>query len=328
MSSCWQGFSVIIISAYETLDISKLGMYVMKLFSHFIENMKYEPAKPVNWWEFIPILLLLTATLNTLSRPTPEHLSAPSPAISQQINQQVAEIANLVTVRIFSGSVSGSGVIIQHQGQTYTVLTNDHVVADNQEHNYKVLTADGETHIAKLLSVPQFGKLDLALVQFTASQSYRVAEIRNSNNLSVGNAVFAAGFPNWHWINSNSIENTREWGLKAFKLTTGKVGMLPSQSLENGYQLGYSNDIAEGMSGGPVLDISGKLVGVNGRSKYPLGGIEVFRFADGSLPSVAVFQRIEALSWAIPIGTFQQVSHQDDQSDFFLGFSLLNLGFF
>ena len=274
------------------------------------------------------MLLLLTATLNTLSRPTPEHLSTKSPAISEKVNQQVAEIANLVTVRIFSGSVSGSGVIIQHQGQTYTVLTNDHVVADNQEHNYTVLTADGETHIAKLLSVPQFGTLDLALVQFTSSQSYRVAEIGNSDRLSVGNAVFAAGFPNWHWINSNSIENTRKWGLKAFRLTSGKVGMLPDKSLDNGYQLGYSNDIAEGMSGGPVLDGDGRLVGVNGRSKYPLAGIEVFRFTDGSLPSVAVFQRMEALSWAIPIGTFQQVSHQDDKSDFFLGFSMLNLGFF
>lgn len=86
--------------------------------------------------------------------------------------------------------------------------------------------------------------------------------------------------------------------------------MLPAQSLESGYQLGYTNDIAEGMSGGPVLDISGKLVGINGKSKYPLGGIDVFKLADGSVPSQAVFRQMEALSWAIPIDTFQQlVSH-------------------
>lgn len=285
-------------------------MYVMKLFSHFIEYMKYEPAKLVNWWEFIPILLLLTATLNSFSRPTPEHFSATHPAISQQVNQQVSEIAHLVTVRILSDSVSGSGVIIQHQNQTYTVLTNNHVVADNNAKTYQVLTADGRTHIAKWLRSSQFGKVDLALVQFTTSQSYRVAEIGNSNKLSVGDAVYAAGFPNWHWINSESIEKTRNWGLKAFKLTSGKVGMLPAQSLESGYQLGYTNDIAEGMSGGPVLDISGKLVGINGKSKYPLGGIDVFKLADGSVPSQVMFRQMEALSWAIPIGTFQElVSH-------------------
>ncbi|MEZ2318293.1 MAG: serine protease [Microcoleus sp.] len=278
--------------------------------------MKYEPAKPVNWWEFIPMLLLLTATLNTLYRPTPEHFLASSPAISEQVNQQVSEIANLVTVRILSDSVSGSGVIIQHQNQTYTVLTNNHVVADNKDKTYQVLTADGRTHIAKWLRSTQFGKVDLALVQFTTSETYRVAEIGNSNKLSVGDGVYAAGFPNWHWINSESIEKTRNWGLKAFKLTTGKVGMLPDKSLESGYQLGYTNDIAEGMSGGPVLDSSGKLVGINGKSKYPLGGIDVFKLADGSLPSQAVFRQMEALSWAIPIDTFQQlVSHLKEKSE-------------
>ncbi|MEG4117476.1 hypothetical protein QUA43_08385 [Microcoleus sp. N9_B4] len=58
------------------------------------------------------------------------------------------------------------------------------------------------------------------------------------------------------------------------------------------------------------MDISGKLVGINGKSKYPLGGIDVFKLADGSVPSQAVFLPMEALSWAILIDTFQQlVSH-------------------
>ena len=294
----------------------------MSLFSHFTGKIKdtayskfmkcRETAMPCPYglWQILAISLLLTGILNGLARETPEHFSATHPIISEPVNQQVSEIANLVTVRILSDSVSGSGVIIQRQGKTYTVLTNNHVVADNKDKTYQVLTADGRIHIAKWLRSSMFGKVDLALVQFTTSQSYRVAEIANSNQLSVGDAVYAAGFPNWHWINSESIEKTRNWGLKAFKLTSGKVGMLPAQSLESGYQLGYTNDIAEGMSGGPVLDISGKLVGINGKSKYPLGGIDVFKLADGSVPSQAVFRQMEALSWAIPIGTFQQlVSH-------------------
>lgn len=140
--------------------------------------------------------MLLTGILNGLARETPEQFSAASPVISESVNQEVSEIANLVTVRILSESVSGSGVIIQRQGQTYTVLTNNHVVADNQDKTYQVLTADGRTHIAKWLRSSQFGKVDLALVQFTTSQTYRVAEIGNSNKLSVGDGVYAAGFPN------------------------------------------------------------------------------------------------------------------------------------
>ena len=40
------------------------------------------------------------------------------------------------------------------------------------------------------------------------------------------------------------------------------------------------------------------------------GGIDVFKLADGSVPSQAVFRQMEALSLAIPIDTFKQlVSH-------------------
>lgn len=213
----------------------------MSLLSHFTGTIKDKPVKSVNQWQIIAISLLLTGILNGLARETPEHFSAASPVISEPVNEEVSEIANLVTVRILSNSVSGTGVILQRQNQTYTVLTNNHVVADNKNKTYQVLTADGRTHIAKWLRSSQFGKVDLALVQFSTSQTYRVAEIGNSNQLSVGDGVYAAGFPNWHWINSESIEKTRNWGLKAFKLTSGKVGMLPAQSLESGYQLGYTN---------------------------------------------------------------------------------------
>ncbi|MEG5005304.1 hypothetical protein [Microcoleus sp. B5-D4] len=51
-------------------------------------------------------------------------------------------------------------------------------------------------------------------------------------------------------------------------------------------------------------------MGINGKSKYPLGGIDVFKLADGSVPSQGIFRKMEGLSWAIPIDTFQElVSH-------------------
>jgi S1-C subfamily serine protease len=82
--------------------------------------------------------------------------------------------------------------------------------------------------------------------------------------------------------------------------------LLLDDSLTGGYQLGYTNDVELGMSGGPVLDQRGQLIGINGWSKYPIQGIDVFRFLDGTLPSPAMFERMEALSWAIPISTFRQ----------------------
>lgn len=238
--------------------------------------------------------------------------------IAGEASLPVSEIARQVTVRILSDSGAGSGVIIQRQGQTYTVLTNEHVLDSHRDKNgekhYRILTADGQIHTAQLFgqvgtesaTAPPFGNLDLALLKFASPESYRVARLGNSNRLSLGNPVYASGFPNWHWLDENSIENTRDWGVRAFRLTAGEVRMLPERSLPRGYQLGYTNNIASGMSGGPVLDREGFLVGINGRLKYPLQGIDVFVFADGTVPSQELFEQMEALSWAIPIDAFRQ----------------------
>ncbi|WP_322111834.1 serine protease [Aerosakkonema funiforme] len=219
-------------------------------------------------------------------------------------NISVAEIAREVTVRILENDGGGSGVIIDRQGQTYTVLTCAHVVERGDR--YTILTSDGRSYSGRLQRSTRFGDNDLAIVQFTSDRSYQVAMMGNSNSLAIGDEVYASGFPNWRFLNRDAIENTRDWGLRAFRLTKGYVEMVAERSLPRGYQLGYTNEIEDGMSGGPVLNNKGELVGINGRLKFPPQGIQAYRFADGSAPSQALFKQMEALSWAIPIATFQQ----------------------
>ncbi|MFB2833134.1 S1 family peptidase [Floridanema evergladense] len=223
---------------------------------------------------------------------------AQNPAVN---NIYLPEIAKQITVRIFSNSSAGSGVIISRQGQLYTVLTCDHVLNEKNSNNYTILTSDGRNYPAKKLTYPEFGDKDLAIIQFISPQSYQVAERRNFDSLVIGEVVYAAGFPNWYWINPKAIESTRDWGTRAFRLTRGSLEMITERSLPRGYQLGYTNEIENGMSGGPVLDRNGRLIGINGRLKFPPQGISVYRFADGTMPSPAVFQKMESLSWAIPV---------------------------
>jgi S1-C subfamily serine protease len=251
------------------------------------------------------ILVVGTIEARSLSSPLKFHLSDSTAIAGEFSNVSVREIAQQIAVRILAPESTGSGVIIERRGQRYVVLTCRHVVSEEPDYRYTIFTPDGRSHRGR--QIASFGNLDLALVEFDSQQSYRVAAIGDNRTLAVGDRVYAAGFPSWHWINPKAIEDTRNWGLRAFKLTAGEVAMLPEKSLQEGYQIGYTNDIESGMSGGPVLNQSGQLIGINGGLKYPLQGIIAFRFVDGTLPSEATFQQMESLSWAIPIATFKSI---------------------
>ena len=224
----------------------------------------------------------------------------------------VSDIARQVTVRILTSHGGGSGVIIARQGNIYTVLTNHHVVLDSRQNQYTVLTTDGLKHSAQWLQPTEYNNLDLALVQFSSNNTYRVAEVGNSTTLSVNDVIYATGFPNWHKTSPDNIESTLNWGLRAYLFTEGTVEMILPKSLQRGYQLGYTNSLANGMSGGAVLDRYGRLVGINGKGKYPLAGIRAFTFIDGTKPSVELFQQMETLSWAIPVTTIRRSIFQNE----------------
>lgn len=238
---------------------------------------------------------VVTTSQNSSSEPTESKKST------------VEKIAGEVTVRILTESAPGSGVTIEHQGNTYTVLTCHHVIAESKKGIYRMLMPDGKIYPARLKSTPKLKGLDLALVEFESKNIYQVVKLGESKDLVSDSSVYAAGFPNNHVVNSEQIEDTSNWGVRAFQLTSGKIGLISPQSLPEGYSLGYTNEVASGMSGGPVLNDKGELIGINGRLKYPVQGIDAFVFADGTKPSVEVFQQMEALSWAIPIATYQQV---------------------
>ncbi|MGI0485852.1 S1 family peptidase [Pantanalinema rosaneae CENA516] len=218
----------------------------------------------------------------------------------------IPEIARQVTVRVFSSPrLAGSGVLIQRQKQRYTVLTCAHVANLNQAERYTVLTPDGQIHKAKRISW-QLRDVDLALLEFNSADSYQIA-ILSEAAIEPKQLVYATGFPNYYDISPTRLEETFGWGPRALRITQGTVSIvLTPRSLMQGYQLGYTNHVELGMSGGAILNASGELVGINGRGSYPLSGIEAFQFTDGTFPPFRLFQQMEPLSWAIPTAVFQQ----------------------
>lgn len=167
---------------------------------------------------------------------------------------EVSKLAKTVTVRISSPGGIGSGVIVKRDGNTYTVATAAHVV--DLPNPYDIQTPDQQTHTVAASSIEKFQGVDLAIVQFTSSQTYAVAKMGDVNDAPEGTPIFVAGFPARTLALTESIYN----------FTEGKVTANATQPLADGYALVYSNSTLPGMSGGPVLDGQGRLIAIHGRA--------------------------------------------------------------
>jgi len=165
---------------------------------------------------------------------------------------EVNAIAREITVRI-DGQNTGSGAIVDRQGNSYTVLTNWHVV--KQAGTYTVKTSDGRRYSVNSSLVRQLPGVDLAVLSFSSSHSYRVAELGNSDSLTEGMTVYVAG-----WADPGPVISER-----TYQFLTGHISSR-LQKPKEGYALVYTINAAPGMSGGPVLDEKGYLVGINGRA--------------------------------------------------------------
>ncbi|MFO8037903.1 MAG: serine protease [Sodalinema sp.] len=252
--------------------------------------------------------MLLLSISAGLSHPKPSRLPPLETHQTAQVPAEttsVRELARLVTVRLLLAEDSGSGVIVDREGDRYTLLTNWHVVMTAQGQDISVLTPDGRTHSGRVLPPYQLGNRDLARVAFSSPHSYQVAAVGEAAEVSVGDRVYAAGYPARVFERQGDrivrSHDTRDWGLRAFRVTEGAIGWITARAFYGGYQLGYTNDVSGGMSGGPVLNAQGQLIGLNGMLSYPFLGIRAFVFEDGGLPSQDEFLQMERLSWAVPI---------------------------
>ncbi|MFN5065918.1 MAG: tetratricopeptide repeat protein [Aphanizomenon sp.] len=205
-------------------------------------------------------------------------------------DSQLQTIAKQITVRVRDKERGASGTIFARKGNSYLVVTNSHVV--RRINNINIITADGQKYAAKILPNTNFDKFDLAIVEFTSNQKHclpsEIAERIASFDINLETQVMAAGYA----VSEDKLV-----------LTTGKIQQIISQpSLKDGYEIGYTSDIQQGMSGGAIISNTGNFIGINGISSYPLSN-SAYTYTNGKRPTNTEIQEFRKLSWGIPIKT-------------------------
>ncbi len=220
--------------------------------------------------------------------------------------------AKQITVRIDSSSTAnGSGIIVAKEGNTYAVLTADHVICEKDDetrecigYTYEILAPDGKKYPLDSSTFKRQEGVDLAVVRFNSTENYQVAELANYPVIK-NDAVFVAGYPKlsnntpakWGFSLGSAFE--REQGLLTVtdnSLSTDSSGITSSQgSLSGGYEMVYTSITYGGMSGGAVLDRDGRVIGIHGLAE----GETALDSQSGSVTQVQL-----GYSLGIPVNTF------------------------
>lgn len=252
-------------------------------------------------WQTLTLVTCVGSSLIAMPASAPLVSVLASNTLQKQASTQlsVAQLQNLaksLTVKVLSQEVLGSGILLQQQGSVYTIVTNAHVLRAGDP-PYKIETPDGKIYPAVAVKTAKFEGNDLSLLQFRASANYAVGKIGMLPQ--AGDEIFASGFP-------FTASSTKDRG---FVFRAGKVWRVLDKALEGGYQVGYTNNIEKGMSGGPLLNFRGEVVGINGMHAYPLWG-DPYIFQDGSEPDPSLREEMIHYSWGIPMEMFKQLGVQ------------------
>lgn len=176
--------------------------------------------------------------------------------VVEKVSPSVVSIVTDTTQRTFYGSsraqAAGTGVIISVDGY---VLTNRHVVANASK--VEVVLNDGTTY-SDVKVVGSDPLNDIAYLKIAGVSDLRAAEIGNSATTRVGQSVIAIGNA------LGQYQNTVSSGIVSGK---GRSVLASSDSGSNKESLTdmIQTDAAinSGNSGGPLLNYTGQVIGIN-----------------------------------------------------------------
>ena len=181
---------------------------------------------------------------------------------AQQQRVQTMQNAAAATISIFGldGGGGGSGVIVTPDGYA---LTNYHVSSACGDHMRCGLN-DGRLYDAVIVGVDATG--DLSLIKLFGRDDFPTAPLGDSNQVQVGQWCFAAGNP---FVLATNLQPS---------ISLGIVSGVHRYQYPAGTLLEYTDCIQTdaavnpGNSGGPLFNLAGEVIGINGRCSFEKRG--------------------------------------------------------
>ena len=154
-------------------------------------------------------------------------------SVYENINPAIVTIDGIIS----DGFTAGTGCIINPNG---TILTGSHVVSQTKE--LEVTTYDGKVYKAKVLA--NMGKnKDLAIIKIEPKKRLKAVKLGDSDGLKIGQRVLTIGNP---------------FGFSG-TLTQGIISRIDYAK----GKIQTDAAINPGCSGGPLLNTSGEVIGIN-----------------------------------------------------------------
>ncbi len=217
------------------------------------------------------------------AQPNANPAALTTPSSWNAVAQSVSAGTVAIRVETAKGGSQGTGVVIDKDG---TIVTNNHVIEGAQE--AEVTFSNGLSYAAKIIGTDP--STDIAVVRLTdPPKDLATVPFADSEAVQVGQPVMAVGAP-------LGLKNTVTTGIISAvdrPVTAGDGESEPS------YTSALQTDAAinPGNSGGPLVDNTGKVIGINSSIAGLPSGEEK---AAGSI----------GLGFAIPSNTVQMIADQ------------------
>ena len=122
---------------------------------------------------------------------------------------------------------------------------------NNTGEEIDIVTHDGQIHTGDVSTMQRIGKLDLGEIIFRSSEKY--PSIKKAEKIpAINSQITIYGHPNQ---------------LTKGRTSVGNLVANAQMDIGYGYQLLYTNQTFSGMSGAPITNIKGELVGIHGRGE-------------------------------------------------------------